>query len=99
LKYGRLLKGPVMLTPKEFNQTVNGDGIGFKTTEAKQMMRIPLQAEAQHIELMGDTGAGKTTLIMQILRQIQGRGTRPSSTTRPASSFNASILRSVATLY
>jgi type IV secretory pathway TraG/TraD family ATPase VirD4 len=73
LKYGRLLKGPVMLTPKEFNQTVNGDGIGFKTTEAKQMMRIPLQAEAQHIELMGDTGAGKTTLIMQILRQIQGR--------------------------
>jgi type IV secretory pathway TraG/TraD family ATPase VirD4 len=74
MKYGRLLKGPVMLTPKEFNQTVQGDGIGFKTTEAKKMMRIPLQAEAQHIELMGDTGAGKTSLIMQILRQIQGRG-------------------------
>jgi len=74
MKYGRLLKGPVMLTPKELNKTVQGDGIGFKTTEAKEMMRIPLQAEAQHIELMGDTGAGKTTLIMQILRQIQGRG-------------------------
>jgi type IV secretory pathway TraG/TraD family ATPase VirD4 len=74
MKYGRRLKGPVMLTPREFNKTVNGDGIGFKTTEARQMMRIPLQAEAQHIELMGDTGAGKTTLIMQILRQIQGRG-------------------------
>jgi type IV secretory pathway TraG/TraD family ATPase VirD4 len=74
MKYGRLLKGPIMLTPKEFNQTVQGDGIGFKTTEAKEMMRIPLQAEAQHIELMGDTGAGKTSLIMQILRQIQGRG-------------------------
>jgi type IV secretory pathway TraG/TraD family ATPase VirD4 len=74
MKYGRRLKGPVMLTPKNFNKAVNGDGIGFKTTEAKQMMRIPLQAEAQHIELMGDTGAGKTTLIMQILRQIQGRG-------------------------
>jgi len=74
MKYGRLLKGPVMLTPREFNKTVQGDGIGFKTTEAKEMMRIPLMAEAQHIELMGDTGAGKTTLIMQILRQIQGRG-------------------------
>jgi hypothetical protein len=74
LKYGRRLKGPVLLTPKEFNKTVNGDGIGFVTTEAKQMMRIPLQAEAQHIELMGDTGAGKTTLIMQVLRQIQSRG-------------------------
>jgi len=74
LKYGRRLKGPVLLTPKEFNKTVNGDGVGFATTEAKEMMRIPLQAEAQHIELMGDTGAGKTTLIMQILRQIQSRG-------------------------
>ncbi|MEO6804851.1 MAG: type IV secretion system DNA-binding domain-containing protein [Edaphobacter sp.] len=74
LKYGRRLKGPVMLTPREFNETVGGNGIGFKTTEAKEMMRIPLEAEAQHIELMGDTGAGKTTLIMQILRQIQGRG-------------------------
>jgi type IV secretory pathway TraG/TraD family ATPase VirD4 len=74
MKYGRLLKGPVMLTPKEFNETVQGDGVGFKTTEAKEMMRIPRQAEAQHIELMGDTGAGKTSLIMQILRQIQARG-------------------------
>jgi type IV secretory pathway TraG/TraD family ATPase VirD4 len=73
MKYGRLLKGPVLLTPKEFNETVQGDGIGFKTTEAKEMMRIPLRAEAQHIELMGDTGAGKTSLIMQILRQIQDR--------------------------
>lgn len=74
LKYGRRLKGPVLLTPKEFNKSVNGDGIGFVTTESKEMMRIPLQAESQHIELMGDTGAGKTTLIMQVLRQIQSRG-------------------------
>jgi ABC-type microcin C transport system duplicated ATPase subunit YejF len=74
LKYGRRLKGPVLLTPKQFNKTVSGDGIGFVTTEAKEMMRIPLQAESQHIELMGDTGAGKTTLIMQLLRQIQSRG-------------------------
>jgi hypothetical protein len=73
LKYGRRLKGPVMLTPKQFNGTIAGDGIGFKTTEAKGLMRIPARYEAQHIELMGDTGAGKTTLIMQVLRQIQGR--------------------------
>jgi type IV secretory pathway TraG/TraD family ATPase VirD4 len=74
LKYGRRLKGPVLLTPRQFNKTVSGDGIGFVTTEAKEMMRIPLEAESQHIELMGDTGAGKTTLIMQLLRQIQSRG-------------------------
>jgi len=73
LKYGRRLKGPVLLTPRQFNKTVSGDGIGFVTTEAKEMMRIPLEAESQHIELMGDTGAGKTTLIMQLLRQIQSR--------------------------
>jgi type IV secretory pathway TraG/TraD family ATPase VirD4 len=73
MKYGRLLKGPVMLTPKEFNKTVAGDGIGFKTSEAEAMMRIPLAAEAQHFEIIGDTGTGKTTLIMQMLRQIQAR--------------------------
>ena len=73
MKYGRLLKGPVMLTPKEFNKAVAGDGIGFKTSEAEAMMRIPLAAEAQHFEIIGDTGTGKTTLIMQMLRQIQAR--------------------------
>ncbi|WP_263419290.1 type IV secretion system DNA-binding domain-containing protein [Terriglobus albidus] len=74
LKYGRRLKGPVLLTPKQFNGAIAGEGVGFKTTEAKALMRIPARYESQHIELMGDTGAGKTTLIMQILRQIQGRG-------------------------
>ena len=74
MKYGRVLKGPVMLTPKEFNEVVQGDGIGFKTDEAKAMMRIPLAAEAQHFEIIGDTGSGKTTLILQMLRQIQARG-------------------------
>ena len=73
MKYGRLLKGPVMLTPREFNKAVQGDGIGFKTSEAEAMMRIPLAAEAQHFEIIGDTGTGKTRLIMQMLRQIQAR--------------------------
>jgi type IV secretory pathway TraG/TraD family ATPase VirD4 len=36
-------------------------------------MRIPVRKEAQHIQLMGDTGAGKSQLIMQILRQIRDR--------------------------
>jgi hypothetical protein len=74
MKYGRRLKGPVLVSPKEFNKAVQGDGIGFKTLETEAMMRIPVGAEGQHIELMGDTGAGKTTLIMQLLRQIQSRG-------------------------
>jgi type IV secretory pathway TraG/TraD family ATPase VirD4 len=74
MKYGRLLKGPVRVTPKAFNRAVKGDGVGFRTIESKHLMRIPRQAEGQHIELMGDTGAGKTRLIMQLLLQIKERG-------------------------
>jgi type IV secretory pathway TraG/TraD family ATPase VirD4 len=74
MKYGRHLKGPVKVMPQAFNKIVKGDGVGFQTLESKQLMRIPRQAEGQHIELMGDTGAGKTRLIMQLLLQIQERG-------------------------
>jgi hypothetical protein len=74
MKYGRLLKGPMRVTPKAFNRAVKGDGVGVKTIESKELMRIPRLAEGQHIELMGDTGAGKTRLIMQILLQIKERG-------------------------
>jgi hypothetical protein len=74
MKYGRLLKGPVLVLPKGFNQAVKGDGVGFKTLESKELMRIPQRAEGQHIELMGDTGAGKTRLIFQLLLQIKERG-------------------------
>jgi len=74
MKYGRLLKGPVMVSPKAFNRAIKGDGVGFRTTESKDLMRIPQPAEGQHIELMGDTGTGKTRLIMQLLVQIRERG-------------------------
>ena len=37
------------------------------------MLRIPLRAEDQHFEIIGDTGSGKTTIVMQMLRQIQAR--------------------------
>jgi hypothetical protein len=74
MKYGRILRGPLLLSPKEFNRQQKGDGIGFKTTELGKMMRIPARKEAQHFQIMGDTGVGKTQLIMQILRQIRERG-------------------------
>jgi type IV secretory pathway TraG/TraD family ATPase VirD4 len=74
LKYGRRLKGPKMLTPKQFNKTVKGDGVGFKTNDMTPMLRIPLRAEAQHMQIIGDTGAGKSALMFQVLRQVQSRG-------------------------
>lgn len=74
MKYGRILRGPQMLSPEEFNKKQKGDGVGFKTTELGKMMRIPRLKESQHFQIMGDTGVGKTQLIMQILRQIRERG-------------------------
>jgi hypothetical protein len=74
LKYGRRLKGPERLTPSEFNKTVQGDGIGFKTDDLKEMIRIPAKAESQHIQIIGDTGAGKSALMFQVLRQVRSRG-------------------------
>lgn len=98
LKYGRVLRGPEMMSPSEFNKAVSRDiwkhplarfqasraakkagkhshlGLGFKTSEMKELMRIPPGKESQHFQMMGDTGAGKTTLIMQLLRQIRDRG-------------------------
>jgi type IV secretory pathway TraG/TraD family ATPase VirD4 len=74
LRYGRRLKGPEMMTPRDFNDSVAGDGIGIKTNEMKTMIRIPQRAEAQHMQIIGDTGAGKTMIMLQILRQIKHRG-------------------------
>ncbi len=74
MKYGRRLKGPILVTPTEFNKAFQGTGIGIKTNECKEMIRIPIRAEDQHFEIIGDTGSGKTTIIMQMLRQIQARG-------------------------
>jgi type IV secretory pathway TraG/TraD family ATPase VirD4 len=74
LKYGRRLKGPEMLTPRQFNRTVKGNGIGFKTDDMKAMLRIPTRAEAQHMQIIGDTGAGKSALLAQVLRQVRSRG-------------------------
>ena len=74
LKYGRLLRGPVMLTPKLFNKTLKSTGLGITTDEKNVILRIPEKDEAKHIQVMGDTGTGKTTLLFQMLTQIQERG-------------------------
>jgi type IV secretory pathway TraG/TraD family ATPase VirD4 len=74
MKYGRRLKGPVLVTPKQFNKTVQGTGIGLKVDQCRELLRVPARAEDQHFEIIGDTGSGKTTIIMQMLRQIEARG-------------------------
>jgi len=78
LRYGRRLKGPEMLTPRQFNRVVKGAGIGFKIDGMRKMLRIPARAEAQHMQIIGDTGAGKSALMFQLLRQVQSRVIQPS---------------------
>ena len=74
LKYGRLLKGPVMVSPAEFNKALGGDGLGIQTDGKTTRVCIPRRSEAKHIQIMGDTGVGKSTLMMQMLKQIEDRG-------------------------
>jgi hypothetical protein len=80
LKYGRHLKGPVMVSPAQFNKALKADGLAIETSGRPWYLRKPIQlripksAEAKHIQIMGDTGTGKSTLIKQLLQQVADRG-------------------------
>ena len=71
---GRRLKGPEMVTVKEFNQWSGGDGISFLTTQSRESLSIPRSLESSHMMMMGDTGAGKSVLQRRVLMQIAERG-------------------------
>jgi type IV secretory pathway TraG/TraD family ATPase VirD4 len=85
LKYGRRTKGPELVSAAEFNRSNQSDGIGFLTNERRtlaefvlrregKMVRIPRERESSHVLAVGDTGAGKSSLIRQILMQVEERG-------------------------
>ena len=82
-KEGRRLKGPELVTARKFNRRNRSDGIGFELTEQTliqkafgkvQRLVLPRAVESSHILIMGDTGMGKSTLIRQILLQVEARG-------------------------
>jgi type IV secretory pathway TraG/TraD family ATPase VirD4 len=74
LQEGRRLKGPQMVTVKEFNQWSGASGIGFTTTKKKESLSIPRSFESSHMMIMGDSGAGKSVLQRQVLIEIAERG-------------------------
>jgi hypothetical protein len=74
LRYGRRLKGPVLVGAKEFTKAVSGDGIGITTNDSKLPLRIPRDAENKHFLIVGDTGTGKSSIIRQLLYQVEARG-------------------------
>jgi hypothetical protein len=74
LRYGRRLKGPILVDPKEFTKQLAGDGIGLEVDGQKALLRIPREAENTHFLIVGDTGSGKSTIIRGVLRQVAERG-------------------------
>jgi type IV secretory pathway TraG/TraD family ATPase VirD4 len=82
---GRRLRGPRIVSRWRFNLETMGDGLRFPVTNkpnvlerlgGKRSMDIVLRRskEAQHIQVCGDTGAGKSTMIRTILYQVEERG-------------------------
>ncbi len=74
MKYGRRLRGPEMVTPKEFTKLLKGDGLTIQTDKRGESIGIARRSESKHIQIMGDTGSGKSQLLYQILMQIESRG-------------------------
>jgi type IV secretory pathway TraG/TraD family ATPase VirD4 len=83
LRYGRKLRGPDQMMVWQFNWKYRRvRGIGFTNEDRSALERafgfnkklyIPLPKENRHFEFMGDTGGGKTQLIIQQVLQIQER--------------------------
>jgi Type IV secretion-system coupling protein DNA-binding domain len=70
---GRRLKGPQIITVKEFNRWSRAVGIGFSTTTRGEMVCILRSFESSHMMIMGDSGTGKSALQRQLLMQIRER--------------------------
>ena len=84
---GRVLKGANLLTRTQFHRRArHHTGVGWRTTASptlwerlsmekgeRTMVRVARQNECQHFLLVGDTGTGKSSLIRQLLSQIEER--------------------------
>jgi type IV secretory pathway TraG/TraD family ATPase VirD4 len=83
LREGKRLQGPERVSVEEFNFRHKSDGVGF-WVEARNLkegilkrrvsVHIPKSQEAHHMMIMGDTGAGKSSRIREVLMEIEGRG-------------------------
>ena len=81
-RHGRRLKGPELVSVRQFNRRTRADGISFVQTpklSAKLLglqpaLAIPRRIESSHLLIMGDSGTGKSALIRQLLRQLEDRG-------------------------
>jgi hypothetical protein len=81
---GRKLRGPDLLSARQFNRRIQGDGLVFRLDRSRvgshsfpriggEQIRLEKRHEPQHIQIIGDPGSGKTQAIMQILDQAEAQ--------------------------
>jgi type IV secretory pathway TraG/TraD family ATPase VirD4 len=81
-RHGRRLKGPELVSLRQFNRRMRADGISFMQTPRRlaklvgfrSALAIPRAIESSHVLIMGDSGTGKSALIRQLLGQLEDRG-------------------------
>jgi type IV secretory pathway TraG/TraD family ATPase VirD4 len=85
MRRGQTLRGPELVTRRRFNQLRRPDGVGFVTRDRlslfeliagrsdRRALAVRSQDESSHFLLMGDTGTGKSSLIRQLLEQVERR--------------------------
>lgn len=84
-RHGRRTKGPELASALRWRgwRRAKADGVRFRLRFENALLRwlpfgpsyrIPRRLEASHILMMGDTGAGKSSAIRQLLRQVRERG-------------------------
>ncbi len=83
---GLILRGPGLISRFRFNRKTKGNGLAFPLTnrrnliefcmpgESGKYLRLQREKEALHIQISGDTGSGKSSLIREILYQVEERG-------------------------
>ena len=81
-RHGRRLKGPELVTVRQFNRRTRANGIAFvqipslpaKLLGIQPALAVPRAIESSHLLIMGDSGTGKSALIRQLLAQLEDRG-------------------------
>lgn len=81
-RHGRRLKGPELVTSRQFNRRMHADGISFvqvgslvaRAFRRRRWIGVPRAIESSHLLIMGDSGTGKSALIRQLLCQLEARG-------------------------
>lgn len=76
---GRQLRGPKLVSVREFGRRVRPDGLSIRLDRGKLWLRsaelrVQRSVETQHIQVIGDSGSGKTSLILGLLDQAEAAG-------------------------